>query len=213
LVGAGVLAAQVGCAPLYGRGATPAPIRRAGDFPPPAAAKTPRQRLAECASAKEPQCFPAFTRPTLAGVPTTCLYGWSVGAGHPASDADPPGYDKMLNVLDQCAWFHDRGAWSYNPVTKVCETWVMCSNSVGLQRCLDRVVPKTPAESAAKACFSSFFEPILKTCVVTLYKDWGAQLATDKHGEQWLSPQSIGELRTAMRNCPSPMHHPGFLGL
>lgn len=193
--------------------AQPKPIPMPGDFPPPAAAKTAAQRLADCQGAKEPDCYAVHQMPTEAGIPKNCLYGWSVGAGHPSSNANPPDYDKQLNALDQCAWFHDRGAWQYNRNTRVCEKYEMCSNSMGLSRCVDRVQPKTPAEAAAKACFTKYFQKAMDACVPALYQDWGAEFAADAQGEQWLSAKSISELRGAMKRCPSVMHHPGFAGL
>jgi hypothetical protein len=130
------------------------PILMAGDFPPPAAAKSLAQRLTECAAAKEPNCYTKINKPMRGGLPTNCIYGWVMGKGHPASNSYPPAYDKLLNALDQCAYFHDRGAWQYNRNTTVCESWTMCSNSMGLMRCLDRDKPKNETEAAAKSCFS-----------------------------------------------------------
>src|SRR5205814_503985 len=114
--------------------AAAAPILMAGDFPALAALKTAEQRLLECKAAGGGfKCYAAVNMPLERGIPTNCLYGWSVGKGHPESNSNPPAYDKMLNALDQCAWFHDRGAWRYNPHTHVCEKWEMCSNSMGLK--------------------------------------------------------------------------------
>ena len=47
--------------------------------------------------------------------------------------------DKLLNGLDQCAWFHDRGAWRWNPRSSTCEDQTQCSNTLGLVRCLTAV--------------------------------------------------------------------------
>jgi hypothetical protein len=192
----------------------PVPVAMPGDFPPPAAAKTSALRLAECQAAKTPNCYATHQMQKKLDIPSNCLYGWNVGAGHPSSNDNPPNYDKLLNAIDQCAWFHDRGAWRYNEVTHVCEAWEMCSNSMGLRRCLDRYQPKNPAEAQAKACFSNFFEKAMQSCIPALYKDWGAEMSTDpKGGEQWLSAKSISQLRGAMKKCPRPMHRPGFSGL
>lgn len=194
-------------------GSLATPIYMPGDFPPPAAKLVASARLAACKAAGEPTCYPTHQMPTEMGIPKNCLYGWSVGAGHPSSNSNPPDYEKTLNALDQCAWFHDRGAWKFNPVTQVCESWKMCSNSMGLKRCIDRFVPKNPAEAAAKECFTKYFQPLVDTCVSDFYKDWGAEFAVDSRGDQWLSAKSVAELRGALKKCPSEMNHPGFVGL
>jgi hypothetical protein len=53
----------------------------------------------------------------------------------------------------------------------------------------------------------------MDACVPEFYKDWGADFAVDKSGEQWLSAASIADLRAALKKCPSDMNHPGFSGL
>jgi hypothetical protein len=194
-------------------GTLASPIPMPGDFPPPAAKLNAAARLAACTKANEPTCYPKHQMPTELDIPKNCLYGWSVGAGHPSSNSNPPDYDKTLNALDQCAWFHDRGAWKFNPVTQVCEKWEMCSNSMGLRHCIDRVVPKNPVEAAAKTCFTKYFQPVMDACVPELYRDWGASFDKDTHGDQWLNAQSVAELRGALKKCPSEMNHPGFDGL
>jgi hypothetical protein len=192
------------------------PIAAAGDFPPKAASKKREQRVNDCKAEGEPKCYAQHKAPTTAGIPSNCLYGWNVGKGHPESNSNPPSYDKLLNALDQCAWFHDRGAWRYNVVTNVCEKWEMCSNSMGLKRCLERYQPNKDDKAAieAKACFTNFFAKAMEACVPSLYKDWGAEHATDSNGDSWLSARSVAELRGAMKQCPSEnqMRNPGFPG-
>ena len=186
------------------------PIATPNDFPPPAAAKPAAQRIADCDAIKDPKCYSKVEAPKTTGVTTNCLYGWAVGKGHPASNTNPPDYSKLLNALDQCAYFHDRGAWQFNRNTNVCEHWTGCSNSMGLTRCLERYQPRNKEESDAKACFIDNFKEPMKACVPALYKDWGAEYATAPNGEQWLSAKSIAELRGAMKQCPGNMNSPGF---
>lgn len=186
------------------------PISMPNDFPPPAAAKPSAQRIAECEASKDPKCYAKVDIPRTGNVPTNCLYGWAMGKGHPASNSNPPDYSKLINALDQCAYFHDRGAWQYNRNTKTCESWTMCSNSMGLMRCLDRYQPRSKEEADAKACFVEHFREPMKACIPALYPDWGAEYATTPSGEQWLSAKSIAELRGAMKQCPGNMNSPGF---
>jgi hypothetical protein len=186
------------------------PIVGANDFPPPAAAKSSTQRLAECDLSRDPKCYRSVEIAKTAGVTTNCLYGRNVGAGHPNSNTSPPDYALLLNALDQCAYFHDRGAWQYNRNTKTCEHWTSCSNSMGLMRCMERFKPRNKDEADAKACFIDNFKAPMKSCIPALYPDWGADFATTADGEQWLSAKSISELRGAMKQCPGNMNSPGF---
>lgn len=187
------------------------PIPLPGDFPPPAAAKPAAQRLADCKSSADFKCYSEIKVDRTAGIASNCLYGWHVGKGHPASSTNPPDYSRLLNALDQCAWFHDRGAWQYNRNTRVCEHWTMCSNSMGLSRCMERFQPRTKEETEARACFMDNFRDAIKACVPALYQDWGAEFEKAPSGEQWLSAKSISELRGAMKQCPYDMKNTGFV--
>jgi hypothetical protein len=186
------------------------PIALPNDFPPAAAAKPAARRTSDCDESKDHKCHSAVVIERTANVPTNCLYGWNVGAGHPSSDSNPPDYSNLLNALDQCAYFHDRGAWKFNRNTLTCEHWTGCSNSMGLSRCMERYKPRNKAEEDAKTCFVQNFAGAMKACVPALYPDWGAEFATAPSGEQWLSAKSIAELRGALRQCPSAMANPGF---
>jgi len=186
------------------------PIALPNDFPPPAAAKPAAQRLAECDASKDPKCYARGSSEKMASATSNCLYGWNVGKGHPASNTNPPDYSNLINALDQCAYFHDRGAWQFNRTTKTCEHWTSCSNSMGLSRCMERFQPRNKDEADAKACFIDNFKEPMKACIPALYQDWGAEYATAPSGEQWLSAKSIADLRGAMKQCPGNMTSPGF---
>ncbi len=147
-------------------------------------------------------CFPAVRVIGPAKVPTNLNYGWYVGKGHPIDESDPPAYHKLLNGLDQCAWFHDRAAWRWNPRTKICEDQFMCANTMGLFRCLDAYKPESPEEAEAKRV--AVHSPIARlgeVCIRKLYKAYGDEFKRDSHGSQWLSDKALGELSEAFSHC------------
>jgi hypothetical protein len=137
------------------------------------------------------------------------FYGWNVGMGHPSSDTDPPTYDKLLDGLDQCAWYHDRGAFRWNPRTKVCETLGMCQSAIGLYRCMTRFTPSNAAEARAKEKIVAHIRQNA-ACVATFYKDYGARFERDPRGSYWLSQKSIAELSEAFTHCKPGMATPGW---
>ena len=162
------------------------------------------QRMAACQAdvgKGKTACFPT---PELSGpkaLPLNAKYGWYFGKGHPSDEQDPPPYTKLLNGFDQCAWFHDRAAWRWNPRTKLCEGQNMCANTVGLLRCLDAYQPESPAETQAKKLAMHGFLRLGETCVRKLYKTYGAEFQRDAHGSQWLNDKSLRELSEAFSHC------------
>lgn len=176
----------------------------AADHPPRA------QRLAQCAAAGKTGNHSCFTAAApQKNLPGNLWFGWNVGAAHPSSDTDPPSYDKLLNGLDQCAWYHDRGAFRWNPRTRLCESFRMCASAVGLLRCVERYQPETKDEAEAKRLMLRMVE-LNQACVPKLYADYGAEYARDRHGSQWLSPRAERELAEAFQHCPPQMATPGW---
>jgi len=167
--------------------------------------RPPREeRLAQCKAdvgTGKTACYPT---PKLFGpkkLPTNLHYGWYVGKGHPIAENDPPPYSKLLNGLDQCAWFHDRAAWRWNPRTKVCEGQFMCANTIGLFRCLDAYKPESPAEAEAKRLATHTIARVGEVCIRGLYKEYGDEFKPDKQGSQWMSDKSLNELSDAFSHC------------
>ena len=134
-------------------------------------------------------------------LPTNLHYGWYVGKGHPIAEDDPPPYTKLLNGLDQCAWFHDRAAWRWNPRTKVCEGQFMCANTIGLFRCLDAYKPESPEEAEALRVATHTIARVGEVCIRRLYKAYGDEFSKDAHGSQWMSDKSLNELSDAFSHC------------
>jgi len=143
-------------------------------------------------------------------LPINVFYGWNVGKSHPFSDSKPPPYGRLLNGLDQCGWFHDRGAWRWNPRTKVCEGLFMCSNTIGLWKCASAYKPETTAEREAKDGMMRSIGRIGEICIRPLYKNYGVQFVKDRHGSQWLSDKAVAELADSFVKCKPAMAIPGF---
>jgi len=165
-------------------------------------------RLAACKAAGETGKHRCFTSPQADG-PVNLRYGWNVGKGHPSSNTDPPGHDKLLNGLDQCGWYHDRGAGRWNPRTKVCEGTFMCANSMFLNRCMTSYPPANPDEvKARKEALGKLVA--LKACVPALYKSYGVEWKKDAHGSFWLSDKAEKELAESFHHCKPGMATPGW---
>jgi hypothetical protein len=156
------------------------------------------------------RCYPKAEPTPEKDRPLSLRYGWAMGAGHPASVTDPPGYDLLLNGLDQCAWFHDRGAWRWNPRSRSCEDQTQCSNTLGLVRCLGAYQPEGTEGAAARKLALRSIGRIGDVCLTKLYKEYGTRFARDEHGSQWLSPASVQELAQALAQCPATMPTPGW---
>jgi hypothetical protein len=165
------------------------------------------ERMKQCQAEPQSVCYAA---PKLMSSKFNAFYGWNVGRGHPSLARPLPGYDKLLNGLDQCAWFHDRGAWRWNPRTHVCEHEFMCANSVGLLRCMEAYEPESPDEKEAKAKLMHSTMRLLELCVRKLYKQYGVGFVRDERGSQWLSAQAVRELADSMRRCAPTMEVVGF---
>ncbi len=146
-------------------------------------------------------CYPTAKVFGLKKLPTNLYYGWYVGKHHPSDENEPPPYLKLLNGLDQCAWFHDRGAWRWNPRTKVCEHQFMCANTIGLFRCLDAYQPESPEEVEAKRIATHTIARVGEVCIRRLYKAYGDDFKRDEHGSQWMSDKSLHELSDAFSHC------------
>jgi hypothetical protein len=171
------------------------------------------ERAQQCDALANDAKYACHSKAKIVGshaVPANLYYGWNAGAGFPVSDTDPPSYDKLLNGLDQCAWFHDRGAWRWNPRTHLCETFAMCSNAIGLWKCVSNYQPETPEEERAKTAMLHSIGRVSETCIRKLYKDYGFEFARDVHGSQWLSDKSERELTDAFKRCKPGMAIPGF---
>ena len=171
------------------------------------------ERLAQCQADANHAKYRCHAKPKAIGskkMPLNINYGWYVGKSHPLSDRDPPHYTKLLNGLDQCAWFHDRGGWRWNPRTRVCENWAMCSNTIGLFRCLDAYKPETPDETEAKSIAMRSIGRVGEICIRKLYKNYGVQFVRDRHGSQWLSDKALHELSDAFTHCKPGQTIPGF---
>ena len=166
------------------------------------------QRLAACKAAGETGNYRCFATPKL-DKEVNLFYGWNVGKGHPINDQDPPSHDKLLNGLDQCGWYHDRGAGRWNPHTKFCEGTFMCANSVFLYRCMNSYQPANAAEASAKK-EAMHRVAALKSCIPKLYKDYGVGWVKDAHGSSWLSPKAEHELAEAFHRCKPGMATPGW---
>ncbi len=123
---------------------------------------------------------------------------------------DPPGYDLLLNGLDQCAWFHDRGAWRWNPRSKSCEDPTHCSNTLGLLHCLNAYQPEGNEGAAARKLALRSIGRVADVCLTKLYKEYGTRFVRDEHGSQWLSPASVRELAQALARCPPGTPTPGW---
>ena len=146
-------------------------------------------------------CYPTTKVFGSSKMPINIQYGWYVGKGHPINESDPPPYSKLLNGLDQCAWFHDRAAWRWNPRTKICENQMMCANTIGLFRCLDAYQPESPEEVEAKRLATHTIARVGEVCIRKLYKDYGDEFKRDAHGSQWMSDKSLRELSEAFSHC------------
>jgi hypothetical protein len=147
-------------------------------------------------------CFPAPKAIGPAKFPTNLNYGWYVGKGHPIDEANPPPYHKLLNGLDQCAWFHDRAAWRWNPHTRFCEGQNMCANTLGLMRCVEAYQPETPEEVEAKRLITkSPLSKLPEACIRKLYKSYGDEFKKDSHGSMWMTDKSLNELSEAFSHC------------
>lgn len=162
------------------------------------------QRIAACQAdvgKGKTACYPTPVLSGLKELPLNAKYGWCVGKGHPSDEKDPPPYTKLLNGLDQCAWFHDRAAWRWNPRTKICEDQFMCANTVGLLRCMDAYQPQSPEEKHAKEVAMHSMLRLGETCVRPLYKTDGTEFQKDAHGAEWLNDKSLRELSAAFSHC------------
>ena len=170
-------------------------------------------RLKLCESYKSNTNLKCYPKVDATGTKVLALnlhYGWHVGKSHPISNDNPPSYDKLLNGMDQCAWYHDRGAWRWNPRTKVCEGTFMCANTVGLFRCLSDYKPETKDEQDAKDVAMHSLGRMGETCIRALYKDYGHGFFQDAHGSQWLKKEAVKELAEAFDHCGPGMAIPGY---
>jgi hypothetical protein len=168
---------------------------------------TRTERIARCKADRQHVCYSKVQVKGPKNLPTNCLYGWNVGAQHPRPDGPPTPYLKVLNGLDQCAYFHDRSAWRWNPRTRVCERFMMCSNQVGLMRCVDAYRPRDANERAAKNCLKKSLMKLGKACVAPLYRRYG--VAFGRNG--WLTKKSVDDLKEAWTHCkPWPHEKAGF---
>jgi hypothetical protein len=75
-----------------------------------------------------------------------CVYGFHVGAGWGSGTA--AFYDEM----DRCAFWHDSGCWNVNRYTGVDEGGGGCTQTVNFINCVERVIPSTQEEAAARSC-------------------------------------------------------------
>ena len=184
-------------------------------LPSPAADRPSREdRLNLCkadSGTGKTDCLPVPKVFGSAKVPTNLRYGWYVGKGHPSVESDTPPYSKLLNGLDQCAWFHDRGAWRWNPRTKVCEDQVMCANTMGLFRCMGAYQPESAGEAKAKWLVTqSPIARVAEICIRKLYKPYGAEFMRDSHGPQWMTDKSLNELSDVFSHCKPLQPLSGF---
>jgi hypothetical protein len=184
-------------------------------FLAPAAHARPKQaeRLRQCEAHKSHPKYQCYSRPEQPSGKTpaaSLLYGWNVGTKLPRDESDPPSYALLLNGLDQCAWFFDRGAWKWNPRSEACETKSQCSNALGLFRCYTAFKPQGKVEEAAQRIALRAITRRSDTCIRSLYKEYGVEFAPDEHGASWLSPRSIEELAEAFEHCPPDLPAPGW---
>jgi hypothetical protein len=169
---------------------------------------TVEARIAACKAAGETGKHRCFAKPHHDGK-VNLFYGWNVGKGHPIDNNDPPPHDRLLNGLDQCGWYHDRGAGRWNPRTKVCEGTFTCANSVFLYRCLKSYPPVNADETAAKEATLKRVAPLL-SCIPKLYKEYGVEWVKDAHGSPWLSVKAEQQLAEAFHHCKPGMATPGW---
>ena len=166
-------------------------------------------RIAACKASTEKGKHRCFVKPQLDGK-VNIFYGWNVGKGHPSDDRDPPSHDKLLNGLDQCGWYHDRGAGRWNPRTRVCENAFMCANTIFLYRCMSSYQPANADEVAAKKIAMERVAVVGKGCMPKLYRDYGVQWQRDEHGSSWLSSKAEKELAESFSHCKPGMATPGW---
>ncbi len=169
---------------------------------------TVEQRKAECRAAGESGKHRCFASSHPDGK-VNLFYGWNVGKGHPIDDNDPPDHKFLLNGLDQCGWYHDRGAGRWNPHTKVCEGTFMCANSVFLYNCM-KSYPPANAEEAAEKKKAMERVAALKACVPKFYKTYGVGWTRDAHGSYWMSQKAEEELLESFAHCKPGMKTPGY---
>lgn len=75
-----------------------------------------------------------------------CEYGFHLGAGWGS------GTSAYYDELDRCSLWHDLGCWNVNRYTGVDEGGGGCTQTVNFINCVERVVPSTQEEAAARAC-------------------------------------------------------------
>ncbi|WP_224247685.1 RICIN domain-containing protein [Hyalangium gracile] len=75
-----------------------------------------------------------------------CVYGFHVGAGWGSGTA------AVYDEVDRCAFWHDSGCWNVNHATWVNEGNGGCSQTVNFIACVERIIPSTQEEAAARSC-------------------------------------------------------------
>jgi hypothetical protein len=75
-----------------------------------------------------------------------CVYGFHVGAGWGSGTA------AFYDEVDRCAFWHDSGCWNVNRFTGVDEGNGGCSQTVNFIHCVERIIPSTQEEAAARSC-------------------------------------------------------------
>jgi hypothetical protein len=211
--------------PLLGVGlalAPPAASAKAASAPQHPA-QTSKELLARCAAdeaatPRRHRCFlkvqKEFTRPVTA--PINCKFGWRVGKDHPDPALSMPSGDHVLDGLDQCAYFHDKGSFRYNPITRFCEHIAMCASTVSFFRCVkawEKAAGSsmTAEEKEATACvLDSLFHTGYRACSLgndktPLYRDYDFQFVHDqKRGGFWLGPGTVKKIVEAKNKCTNP---------